>query len=103
MAIAEAPTLAALSPEEAVDRARLVPDWILSDGALERTFKFRNFREAIAFANQVADAAEAAKHHPDIWISYNRVRLELSTHSAGGLTPKDFGLAVTIDLLVPPT
>jgi 4a-hydroxytetrahydrobiopterin dehydratase len=101
MATVEAPIAAALSQEEAAARAEFIPEWILKDGAIEREFKFRNFREAMAFINQVAEAAEAVKHHPDIWISYNRVRLELSTHSLGGLSPKDFDLAAAIDGLVP--
>src|SRR5450759_3983777 len=60
MATVEAPIAAALSQEEAAARAELIPEWTLKEGALEREFKLRNFREAMAFINRVADAASAA-------------------------------------------
>lgn len=56
-----------------------------------------DFAEAMAFVNQVADLAEAANHHPDITISWNRVTLRLTSHSAGGLTQSDLDLANQID------
>jgi 4a-hydroxytetrahydrobiopterin dehydratase len=59
-----------------------------------------DFAQAIAFVNRVAEAAEAANHHPDILVhGWNKVRLELSTHSQGGLTEADFGIAARIDTL----
>jgi len=64
-----------------------------------KTFAFQNFKAAILFVNEVALLAEAAAHHPDIVINYSKVTLELSTHSAGGLTPKDFALAKKIDAI----
>jgi 4a-hydroxytetrahydrobiopterin dehydratase len=60
-------------------------------------FAFGDFRAGMAFVNKVADAAEAADHHPDIDIRYNKVRLALVTHDAGGLTNKDFDLAALAD------
>ncbi|MBI3291529.1 MAG: 4a-hydroxytetrahydrobiopterin dehydratase [Elusimicrobia bacterium] len=66
---------------------------------ITKRYKFADFRAALAFVNQVADLAEAADHHPDIIIRYNRVTLTLSTHSAGGLTENDFQLAHQIDRL----
>jgi 4a-hydroxytetrahydrobiopterin dehydratase len=57
----------------------------------------KDFREALAFVNRVGDLAEGAGHHPDIDIRYSAVTLALSTHSAGGLTAKDFELARAID------
>ena len=60
---------------------------------------FSGFPEAIAFVNEVAGLAEAAGHHPDIDIRYNRVRLVLVTHDAGGITEKDTGLARRVDRL----
>ncbi len=61
---------------------------------------FADFAQAIAFVNRVAEAAEAANHHPDITVhGWNKVRLELSTHSEGGLTEADFGMAARIDPL----
>ena len=66
-------------------------------GELVRIFSFPDFRASLAFVNQVGQLAEAAGHHPDIDIRYNRVRLALVTHDAGGLTAKDFDLAQKIN------
>jgi 4a-hydroxytetrahydrobiopterin dehydratase len=66
---------------------------------LTRTFSFKDFSAALAFVNKVGEQAEKANHHPDIDIRYNRVRLSLVTHSAGGLTAKDFDLAAIADKL----
>jgi len=82
-----------LSPESAQSRLAQLPGWQIQSGELVRTFEFKDFVAAIRFVNQVADLAEQANHHPDIDIRYNRVRLALVTHSAGGLTEKDFHLA----------
>jgi 4a-hydroxytetrahydrobiopterin dehydratase len=64
---------------------------------IHKRFTFGNFKEAMAFVNQVAELAESADHHPDILVNYKRVTLTLSTHSAGGLTQKDFDLASHIE------
>jgi 4a-hydroxytetrahydrobiopterin dehydratase len=78
---------------------QLPDDWIDSQDALERTFELPSFREAIAFVNRVADLAEEADHHPDIAISYRKVTLRWTTHSAGGITERDHELAArTSDL-----
>jgi 4a-hydroxytetrahydrobiopterin dehydratase len=73
-----------------------VPGWENNGKEISRTYKFKDFAEALSFVNKVAGLAEAADHHPDIDIRYNKVRLVLSTHSAGGLTEKDFSLAKQI-------
>jgi 4a-hydroxytetrahydrobiopterin dehydratase len=70
--------------------------WTVAGKAIQKTYKFKDFVEAIAFVNQLVEPAEAAGHHPDISISYNRVTVSLSTHDAGGLTEKDFALAQKI-------
>ena len=76
-------------------------EWSQRPDALERDFAFDDFAGAMAFVNQVAEAAEEAGHHPDILIhGYKKVRLTLSTHSEGGLTDADFALARRIDGLV---
>jgi 4a-hydroxytetrahydrobiopterin dehydratase len=73
-------------------------DWREEGGALVRDLRFGDFAEAMAFVNRVADAAEAAGHHPDILVhGWNNVRLTLSTHSAGRITDADHRLAATID------
>jgi len=74
-----------------------VPQWSLRDRTIERELSFRNFEEAMEFVNKVAALANAEDHHPDILISYNKVRLILTTHKAGGLTCKDFILGAKID------
>ncbi|MFZ0625560.1 MAG: 4a-hydroxytetrahydrobiopterin dehydratase [Acidimicrobiia bacterium] len=75
-------------------------DWAREGWAIERTFSFSGFAEAMAFVNRVAEAAEKANHHPDIDIRWNAVTLRLSTHSAGGLTSKDTDLAAQVDTLI---
>ncbi len=89
-----------LSDHEARALARAVPEWSLSAQAIEREFRFKDFRQAIAFVNQVADLAEEQGHHPDIAIAYARVRLTLATHKVGGLTRNDFIIAAKIDQLL---
>jgi len=79
--------------------AELKEGWELQEGKLVRQFKFRNFREAMAFVNKVAEIAEAEQHHPDIAISYNRVRLTLFTHAIKGLSENDFIVAAKVDQL----
>ncbi|MBF2087042.1 4a-hydroxytetrahydrobiopterin dehydratase [Thermoleptolyngbya sp. C42_A2020_037] len=76
-----------------------VPGWILEGDRLQRTYRFKDFLEAIAFVNKLVEPAEAAGHHPDIAISYNRVTVTLTTHDAGGLTQQDFDLAATVSKL----
>ena len=73
--------------------------WSLQGGMIVRTFVFTNFVAAMRFVNAVADAAEAADHHPDMDIRYNKVTLALTTHDSGGLTEKDFALAAQADTL----
>jgi 4a-hydroxytetrahydrobiopterin dehydratase len=70
-----------------------LPGWNLERGELVRTITFKDFLQAIKFVNHVADLAENAGHHPDIDIRYNKVRLALVTHDAGGITQNDISLA----------
>jgi 4a-hydroxytetrahydrobiopterin dehydratase len=86
-----------LSEHEIKSRLVTVPDWQVESGELVRTFLFKDFRAALAFVNKVGDIAENAGHHPDIDIRYNKVRLALVTHDAGGITQKDFDLAAGAD------
>jgi len=85
-----------LKADEAKARLKKIPEW---EKHIERTFEFDDFSESIDFVNGVAEVAEDEEHHPDIDIRYNKVRLILSTHSKGGLTELDFGLAERIDTL----
>ncbi len=75
-------------------------DWRKNGGVIAREWKFEDFPTAIAFVNRVAEAAERAGHHPDILVhGWNKVRLELSTHSEGGVTEADVELAARVDQL----
>ena len=86
--------MAALS-EDAIGKAlEGLPGWAVNDaGEIEKEFRFDTFPAAVEFVNRVAGKAEAADHHPDIDIRYNKVRLALRTHSADAITDKDVALA----------
>ncbi len=88
---------ARLSEMEIQKSMRGLKDWSRKEGEIQKTYTLRDFKEAMAFVTRVGLMAEAADHHPDIDIRYKRVTLKLSTHSAGGLTRKDFSLAEEID------
>jgi 4a-hydroxytetrahydrobiopterin dehydratase len=89
-----------LSEQEVASHLGALPEWQIEKGELTRTFTFKDFLAALAFVNRVGERAEAAGHHPDIDIRYNKVRLGLVTHDAGGLTAKDFDLAAIVNRLV---
>ena len=78
------------------ERLRTLPEWRYEAGAITKTFITKNFQRAIAFVTTIGMLAELADHHPDISIRYNKIRIDLSTHSAGGVTEKDFQLAEKI-------
>jgi 4a-hydroxytetrahydrobiopterin dehydratase len=75
------------------------PGWRRSGDAITRTFSLPGFPAALLFAGAVGHLAERAAHHPDMLIEYRNVTLTLSTHSAGGLTDKDFALAAEVNAL----
>ena len=88
-----------LSDTEISDRLR-DSDWTREGEQIVREWKFKDFAEAMAFVNRVAEGAEEANHHPDILIhGWNKVRLSLTNHSAGGLTEADFEMAERFDRL----
>jgi 4a-hydroxytetrahydrobiopterin dehydratase len=75
-------------------------DWrIVGDHHLQREFKFKDFREALAFTNRVGELAEEQNHHPDILLVWGKVTLTLWTHAADGLTESDFVFAAKVDKL----
>lgn len=78
-----------------------MPDWPTVSGALERTFTFADFAEAMVFVNRVAELAESAGHHPDITISWNTVTLRLWDHHDDAITDRDYRLAAEIDGIEP--
>jgi 4a-hydroxytetrahydrobiopterin dehydratase len=73
------------------------PAWVETGEAIQRTFQFKTFVEAMAFVNKAAELAEADQHHPDILVRYNKVTITLSTHDAGGISHKDFEMAAKLD------
>lgn len=89
--------MARLSEDEIRERLTAVPGWERQGEAIRRTYRFADFKAAMAFANRVAELAEAQDHHPDMLVQYGSVTLTLSSHDAGGLTARDFRLAQTID------
>jgi len=85
-----------LTDAETAARLGKLSGWTLSGKEIQLVRTFKNFIEAIAFVNQLVEPAEAAGHHPDIAISYNKVTVSVTTHDAGGLTNADFELAIVI-------
>lgn len=88
-----------LSSEDVADRLSRLPGWTVEQGKLSKAFAFDDFMGAIDFVNRVAQVAEAAGHHPDLLVSWGRVVVQLTTHSAGGLTSNDFKVATSIEQL----
>jgi 4a-hydroxytetrahydrobiopterin dehydratase len=87
----------ALSAAEIEEVIKTHPAWKLQGGKLVREWTFKDFVEAMKFVHRVAELAEAAGHHPDIDIRYNRVVLGLISHDAGGITRRDAAMAGRID------
>lgn len=75
-------------------------NWKIVAGKLQREFEFPDFKSAIAFVNKVADLAESQNHHPDILIYYNKVTLQLWTHTEGKISEKDYGFAEMVDEII---
>ena len=89
-----------LGREELEKLSRQLPGWEVVGGHhLRREFRFRNFREALAFVNRVGDLAEEQAHHPDIDLGWGRVGITIFTHKIDGLTESDFVLAAKVDRL----
>ena len=77
---------------------KTLSNWKVSGASvIERDAKFQTYRQAIAALNRIADSAEGANHHPDLSLSYTRMKIQLTTHDAGGLTKKDLHLAAIIE------
>jgi 4a-hydroxytetrahydrobiopterin dehydratase len=89
--------VALVSDHEVADFLEAHPGWARSGDEIARTYGFDSFAAAMGFVTRVALAAEKADHHPDIDIRWNKVRLTLSTHSAGGLTLRDLDMADACD------
>jgi 4a-hydroxytetrahydrobiopterin dehydratase len=75
-----------------------VPGWQITDQPrITKTFRFHDFKEAMVFVNRMAELAEAQGHHPDFFVHWNEVRVEMWTHATGGLHRNDFIMAARID------
>jgi 4a-hydroxytetrahydrobiopterin dehydratase len=88
-----------LSPDKVQEKLHALPGWKHEGKEIVRHFEFSDFLAAMAFVNQVAAKAEKANHHPDIDIRYNKVKLALVSHDAGGLTERDMRLAGEINAI----
>ena len=82
-----------LNEQQIATEMKKLKGWTLEKGKLHRVFEFRDFSQAFGFMSRVALAAEGMGHHPDWSNAWNKVTIDLTTHSAGGLTENDFGLA----------
>ena len=89
-----------LPKDEIKQKLGELPGWKFAEEGIQKRYKLDSFMSAIDLVRRVADAAEAANHHPDILIQYDQVTFTLITHDAGGITRKDFDLAARIELLV---
>lgn len=91
----------AMTPAQARDMMDNVPGWELNEKStvIERTFKFKDFAEALAFANKVGALAEEEGHHPDLYVAWGKVRITLTTHAVKGLSENDFILAAKINAI----
>ncbi|MEA5468234.1 4a-hydroxytetrahydrobiopterin dehydratase [Spirulina sp. 06S082] len=88
-----------LNQTEIQARLKTLTGWKQNGKVIQQTFRFKDFIAAIAFVNELVEPAETAGHHPDLEISYNKVTVSMTSHDAGGLTSKDFDMAMTISEL----
>ena len=89
--------MAKLTEQEIADGLKRLEGWAREGDAIRKSFSFAAFADGIRFVDRVAVAADAMDHHPDVDIRYTTITMVLSTHSAGGLTHKDFELAEKIE------
>ena len=89
-----------LSDEEIINSLKELSGWEYKDGAIERNYKFKNFKEAFTTMTRIAFECEAQNHHPDWSNVYNSLNIRLNTHDVGGITSNDFKLAESIENIV---
>ena len=90
---------AALTESYAAELLKNLPGWVSKEGAISKSFSFKNYYETMAFVNAVAWVVHREDHHPDMSVGYNRCRVEFSTHSIGGISENDFICAAKIEAL----
>ncbi len=88
-----------LPDEEITEGLASLPGWDRTGDEIAKEYRLGNFRDSVAFVVRLSYEAEAANHHPDLDIRWNRVRVVLSTHSEGGITRKDLDLAAAVEAL----
>ena len=93
--------MATLSETEIDDALAALPGWQRDGDRIAKEYRLGSFRDAVAFVVRLSYEAEAADHHPDLDVRYDKVTVGLSTHSEGGITAKDVDLARTIEALAP--
>jgi 4a-hydroxytetrahydrobiopterin dehydratase len=86
-----------MTPEQIEAELNNLPGWELKNEKLHRELKFKNFGQAFGFMTQAAILAEQMDHHPEWFNVYSRVTIDLTTHEAGGISPRDFELAQKMD------
>lgn len=90
----------ALNEKQVTAALKKLPGWRRAEGAITRTFNFKNYHETMAFVNATAWISHREDHHPDLEVGYNKCKMTYSTHSAGGVTEKDLESAAKIEMLV---
>jgi 4a-hydroxytetrahydrobiopterin dehydratase len=90
-----------LSETDINEKLEKLSGWKFQDNSIVKKFELKDFKSALAFVNKVGDEAEKMDHHPDIFIhSWNKVKISISTHDAGGVTQNDFDLAKKIETIL---
>jgi 4a-hydroxytetrahydrobiopterin dehydratase len=90
-----------LSQEEIQKKLTALDGWVWTSQGIQKCYQLADFRSVMNFVNRVADLAEEANHHPDIFINYDKVTFTWMTHDADGITEKDFDLASRIEAIAP--
>ena len=90
----------ALDEKQVADGLKQLSGWSRAGDAIARTFNFKNYYETMAFVNATAWISHREDHHPDLEVGYNKCKVTYSTHSQGGITPKDLNCAAKIEQLM---
>ncbi|WP_297694178.1 4a-hydroxytetrahydrobiopterin dehydratase [uncultured Eudoraea sp.] len=89
-----------LSEDEVTNRLKNLKGWEYKDGSIERSYKFKNFKDAFSIMTRIAFECEQQNHHPDWSNVYSSLNIRLNTHDVGGITENDFKLAESIEKIV---
>jgi 4a-hydroxytetrahydrobiopterin dehydratase len=88
-----------LSPDELAEGVRSLSGWSVEDGKLVKPYTFPDFVSAVGFVDRLTAVAEAHNHHPDLFVGWGKVTVQLSSHDVGGITARDLRLAAALDQL----